>query len=171
MIEFKTKVAVKITDKNRQKAIDLLLEYGQEFNIADSAEGFLKMARKPYQEKASVWEVIQGEPWGLKIINLTKLREILKTEEGGDPYLWGNKIVSEPRDGEDLGNAINPAHYTELRIQPVDYIETNKLDFFEGNIVKYVSRYKRKNGLEDLKKAKYYIDKIIERYEKADEKS
>lgn len=94
----KTKVAVKITDKNRQKAIDLLLEYGQEFNIADSAEGFLIIARKPYQEKASVWEVIQGEPWELKIINLTKLREILKTEEGEDPYLWGNKIVSEPRD-------------------------------------------------------------------------
>lgn len=75
----KTKVAVKITRKNRQKAIDLLSEYGQTY-IVDSAEGFLVITRKPYQEKASVWEVFQEVPWGLEIINLTKLREILKAE-------------------------------------------------------------------------------------------
>lgn len=76
----KTQVAVKITRKNRQKAIDLLSEYGQEFNIADSAEGFLTITRKPYQEKASVWVVDVAVPWEFKIINLTKLRGILKAE-------------------------------------------------------------------------------------------
>lgn len=80
----KTKVAVKITRKNRQKAIDLLSEYGQAY-IVDSAEGFLVITRKPYQEKASVWEVFQEVPWGLEIINLTKLREILKAE--ADHYM------------------------------------------------------------------------------------
>lgn len=60
-----------------------------------------------------------------------------------------------------IGN-INPSHYTTLSIQPIDYIEANKLDFNEGNVIKYVSRYKQKNGLEDLKKARFYIDRLIE---------
>ena len=53
-------------------------------------------------------------------------------------------------------------HYRKLPIQVWDFIAANKLDYFQGNVVKYVSRYKEKNGLEDLKKAKNYIDKIIE---------
>lgn len=57
---------------------------------------------------------------------------------------------------------INPTHYTNKGIQPIDYIEANKLDFNEGNIIKYVSTYKQKNGLEDLKKARYHIDRLIE---------
>lgn len=58
-----------------------------------------------------------------------------------------------------------PSHYREGGIQPLDYIEENKLDFCEGNVIKYVTRYKYKNGLEDLRKARYYLDKIIERHQ------
>jgi hypothetical protein len=54
-------------------------------------------------------------------------------------------------------------HY-QMGIQPIDYIEANNLSFIEGNIVKYVSRYKAKNGLEDLKKAKWYLDRLISNY-------
>ena len=46
-------------------------------------------------------------------------------------------------------------------------ITTEVLDFFEGNIVKYVTRWKDKNGIEDLKKAKQYLDKLIELNEKS----
>jgi hypothetical protein len=53
-----------------------------------------------------------------------------------------------------------------MKIPPIDYIEANDLNFTEGNIVKYVSRYKDKNGLEDLKKAKWYIERLISNYEK-----
>lgn len=56
-------------------------------------------------------------------------------------------------------------HYS-LPIQPVEYIKKNKLDFFEGNVIKYVTRHKRKNGVEDLKKARYYLDKLIEQESK-----
>jgi hypothetical protein len=42
-----------------------------------------------------------------------------------------------------------------------DYAHSHNLDFFEGNIVKYVTRWKQKNGIEDLKKAKQYLDKLI----------
>jgi hypothetical protein len=53
-------------------------------------------------------------------------------------------------------------HYRKLPIQVWDFIAANKLDYFQGNVVKYVSRYKDKNGLEDLRKAQHYIAKIIE---------
>jgi len=54
------------------------------------------------------------------------------------------------------------SHYQDKAIQPWDYIVSNGLGYLEGNIVKYVSRYKDKNGIEDLKKAKHYLDKLIE---------
>ena len=54
------------------------------------------------------------------------------------------------------------SHYKDKAIQPWDYIVSNNLGYLEGNVVKYVSRYKDKNGIEDLKKAKHYLDKLIE---------
>jgi len=53
-----------------------------------------------------------------------------------------------------------PTHY-DSKIDPRDYITANKLDFNEGNIIKYVTRYKQKNGLEDLLKAKDYLEYLI----------
>jgi hypothetical protein len=52
-------------------------------------------------------------------------------------------------------------HYIQP-IQPWDYIAANELGFFEGNIIKYVTRWKKKGGVEDLKKARHYLDKLIE---------
>ena len=53
-------------------------------------------------------------------------------------------------------------HYKKLVIQPVEFIHKNKIGFLEGNAIKYLCRHKSKNGLEDLKKAKHYIDLLIE---------
>ena len=53
-------------------------------------------------------------------------------------------------------------HYIEKNIQPWDYIIANKMGYLEGNIIKYVSRYKEKGGVEDLIKAAHYLDKLIE---------
>ena len=53
-------------------------------------------------------------------------------------------------------------HYIEKSIQPWDYIIANKMGYLEGNIIKYVSRYKEKGGVEDLIKAAHYLDKLIE---------
>lgn len=52
-------------------------------------------------------------------------------------------------------------HY-QKPIQPWDYITLNRLGYLEGNIIKYVTRYKEKNGLQDLHKAKHYLEKLIE---------
>lgn len=53
-------------------------------------------------------------------------------------------------------------HYKELPIQPVEYIHANGIGYFEGNVIKYVSRWRKKNGLADLEKAKHYIELLIE---------
>lgn len=53
-------------------------------------------------------------------------------------------------------------HYKGKAIQPWDYIASNNLGYLEGNIVKYVSRWKDKGGVEDLKKAMHYLTKLIE---------
>jgi hypothetical protein len=51
-------------------------------------------------------------------------------------------------------------HY-DLPIPPINFILANDLGFVEGNIIKYVTRYKRKNGMQDLLKAKHYLDILI----------
>jgi hypothetical protein len=55
-------------------------------------------------------------------------------------------------------------HYKQLVIQPWDYIVSNNLGYLEGNVVKYVTRWqtKHENGVQDLLKAKHYLDKLLE---------
>ena len=57
---------------------------------------------------------------------------------------------------------IEPEHYGNSGIDVIDFCQANNLDFMQGNVIKYVFRYKNKNGLEDLEKAKEYIDRMIE---------
>jgi len=57
---------------------------------------------------------------------------------------------------------VGGAHYKEKAIQPWDYIASNNLGYFEGNVVKYVSRWEIKGGIADLEKARHYLDKLIE---------
>lgn len=55
---------------------------------------------------------------------------------------------------------MTPKHY-DLPIQPVEYILANELGFCEGNVVKYISRWRSKGRVEDLRKARDYIDMLI----------
>lgn len=55
----------------------------------------------------------------------------------------------------------HPNHYNQ-GIEMWVYAYSHNLDFFEGNIVKYVTRWRHKNGTQDLYKAKMYLDKLIE---------
>ena len=65
-----------------------------------------------------------------------------------------------------LKEQVGGDHYSKLAIQPVEYITKNKLSYLAGNVIKYVTRYKDKNGVEDLEKAKHYINLLIELEEK-----
>ena len=65
-------------------------------------------------------------------------------------------------EGSALNKQIDGSHYKDKTIQPVIYIYANKIPFIEGNIIKYVSRWKNKNGIKDLEKARHLIDMLIE---------
>lgn len=53
-------------------------------------------------------------------------------------------------------------HYKKLKIQPVEYIQENQIGYMEGNVIKYVTRWRDKNGIADLEKAKHYLDMLIQ---------
>lgn len=58
-------------------------------------------------------------------------------------------------------DAVNPSHYRMGHIEPIDFIESWQMDYKEGNVIKYLTRYKYKNGIEDLKKARWYLNRLI----------
>lgn len=78
-------------------------------------------------------------------------------EVGNDTYFTSNKVKSD---------ALNPAHYNK-GIQPIEFMKQGALNneefegFCKGNILKYVSRERDKNGIEDLEKAKVYLDWLL----------
>lgn len=61
-----------------------------------------------------------------------------------------------------LGTQVGGQHYLKLAIQPVEYIHANGIGYFEGNVIKYVSRWRNKNGIADLEKAMHYLNLLIE---------
>ena len=90
-------------------------------------------------------------------------------------YIMDKSTLNREMDGEDsyicpacrfMGlkkkNNIKPNHYGGSEIDVISFCQANNLDFMQGNVIKYVFRYKNKNGLEDLEKAKEYIDRMIE---------
>lgn len=62
----------------------------------------------------------------------------------------------------DNNNQIGGDHYLKCGIMPTTYIRANNLDFFEGNIVKYITRHKDKGGAEDIEKVIHYAEMILE---------
>lgn len=71
-------------------------------------------------------------------------------------------------DGPALKRQVGGSHYKSMAIQPVEFIVANGLGFCEGNAIKYVCRYKTKNGVEDLRKAIHYLELLIENIERGD---
>ena len=61
-----------------------------------------------------------------------------------------------------LDTQVGGNHYSKLKIQPIEFIVSCRLEFREANAVKYLSRYTDKNGVEDLNKARWYLDRLIE---------
>tara|TARA_R100000750_G_scaffold15726_2_gene10358 strand:- start:402 stop:629 length:228 start_codon:yes stop_codon:yes gene_type:complete len=59
-------------------------------------------------------------------------------------------------------NIISPDYYKKGNIEVTDFILDQSMSFLEGNIVKYLVRHKEKSGIDDLRKARWYLDKLIE---------
>lgn len=83
---------------------------------------------------------------------------------GSKHYHPKSQLFNKAVEAED--NVNKPAHYTSGKIETIDYIQDNltikeMIGFCKGNIIKYISRERLKNGLEDVKKAHYYINKLV----------
>ena len=65
-------------------------------------------------------------------------------------------------EGYTLMDIISPDYYQRGNIEVTDFIIDQSMSFLEGNVVKYLARYKEKSGIEDLRKARWYIDKLID---------
>jgi hypothetical protein len=61
---------------------------------------------------------------------------------------------------------IGGSHYKDMAIQPIEFCVANNIPFAEGNVIKYVSRWRKKGGVQDLKKARHMLDVLIEQQEK-----
>ena len=57
---------------------------------------------------------------------------------------------------------VGGSHYKDNAIQPWDYIVANNLGYLEGNVVKYITRWRQKGGVDDLRKVVHYAEKLIE---------
>lgn len=93
-----------------------------------------------------------GEPLdGVRVIEITPCEEVSMSET---PAVYNGTSANAIQ--------VGGQHYKAKAIQPWDYIAANGLGFFEGNVVKYVSRWREKGGIEDLLKARHYLDKLLE---------
>ena len=70
-------------------------------------------------------------------------------------------MMNEGLQGRVNSSQVGGDHYRNKPIQPWDYIILNGLGYLAGNVVKYVTRFEEKGGVEDLRKARQYIDKMI----------
>lgn len=61
-----------------------------------------------------------------------------------------------------LSEQIGGQHYKGFKIQPIEFIHANSIPFCEANVIKYLCRWRNKNGKEDLHKARHYIDLLIQ---------
>ena len=101
-------------------------------------------------------------------LNLNHMEESLPKRsmaESWDEYCV--RAMQERRGQQMSNNALSKqvegSHYKECKIQPVEYIVGNNLDFLEGNIVKYITRHKTKGeGSADIKKVIHYAELILE---------
>ena len=80
-------------------------------------------------------------------------------------------INTSSKDSFPKDNVNNPAHYGQGKIEAIEYIEDFLTEeeyqgYLRGNIAKYLHRFKYKNGVEDLKKAQWYLNRLIEQQEK-----
>ncbi len=102
---------------------------------------------------------------GFTIINSTEI-ETEVNSLGINLKAWDELVKDAPQStfGQKsaLKEQIGGEHYKHFEIQPFEFIQKNNLSFAVGNVIKYVTRYKAKNGVEDLKKARHYIDLLIE---------
>jgi hypothetical protein len=142
------------------------------YELAEDAGGFVESDTGSYHGvsdiflKSNFQELLGSEEYTHEEIIDRIEKAIAK-----NPYLFETKVTEKESFGEfhaeeaDLKASetqIAGNHYSKLRIQPMRYALENELNYGQANAVKYITRYKDKNGIEDLKKAIHCIELLIE---------
>lgn len=83
---------------------------------------------------------------------------VSKVVTEGDPLYWLNSTAEKYASSKQIGGS----HYKDMPIQPSEYITKNGLGWYEGNAIKYISRYKQKGGKADIEKAIHYLELLLE---------
>jgi len=96
---------------------------------------------------------------GARLIQLA-YKDILPST---DPVTEASRKMLEDSEQNALNRQVDGSHYKGMKIQPITFIEENGLSFSQGAVIKYVCRYKNKNGKADLKKAIHFLEMMIER--------
>lgn len=94
-----------------------------------------------------------------------KADDVVWAHHGDKSDVVAYRVESVPACGSTtrpLDVQVGGGHYKGLAIQPVEFIHKNGIGFCEGNAIKYLVRWRDKGGVEDLKKAKHYIDLLID---------
>ena len=73
--------------------------------------------------------------------------------------------MTEQQSSSPMNQKINPSHYKQGDIEVIDFIIDQKMDYLTANVQKYISRWRFKDGVCDLKKARWFLDKLIEQQE------
>jgi hypothetical protein len=96
--------------------------------------------------------------------SLVACLEEQREKEAYEELLSEGKLLNDPEIEEEsaLQTQVGGSHYKEMKIQPVEFITANNLGFIQGSVIKYISRYKSKNGRQDLEKAKHFIELLIQ---------
>ena len=82
------------------------------------------------------------------------------------PIISNDNEELMPFQPTDIQEKINPSHYTQGKIEVIDFILDQKMDYMTATITKYISRWRFKDGVCDLKKAQWFLNKLIEEQEK-----
>ena len=95
-------------------------------------------------------------------------RGVLDSEEprySPSPPMSPFEQMSEQQVSSPMNQKINPTHYKQGKIEVIDFILDQKMDYLTANVQKYISRWRFKDGVCDLKKARWFLDKLIEQEE------
>lgn len=164
MINAKVRVLIQevADDDNRivKEMGNFTLRVGQGDKLKRGALAFINLGG--YEDDIPAFRIFDVEILEEKEANI-----LWKEKQAG---LFKAEVVSQTEwdahHGTENDPIDRPSHYTRGKIEPYDFVDSQNLNFAEACIVKYITRYKFKGKpLKDLKKARWYLNKLIEKYE------
>lgn len=137
------------------------------FDFIDAtSKGKYTLTKQFHEWKGLHWvfmrDTPENSPEYCTLGDLVKVEDIELIYSVGSPPLPIRASKSASKEPNPLDTQVGGDHYKSLPIQVVEYNFFNDIPYMEGNIIKYITRWRTKNGIQDLEKAKHYIELLIE---------